>query len=265
MKLNRVVRCRSVEVIIMKIRLSISLTFLLIGLVSFSTLVSSQGTPSPLGIIPTPTPGALTVNVWTDKSVYVVGETLRVYYSVNQSAFIYLYDIQPDGVVRLIFPNAYSQNNFVSAGTHILPDGTYQFLVTPPTGVEQLQIFASLSPLSITPSYYREPFPMVAPDPNAAMNKIQGHIMGITPTPTWATGWTSFTITAPSYIPPSGYPPPPPPYYPPFFGWWFPGGGWYWECGEWHYGMPPSGWYWYFGPDGKWHFRIRIRIGAGDP
>lgn len=246
----------------MKARLSISLTLVLIGLVAASAIVMADGAPNPLGITPTPTPGQnLTVGVWTDKSTYMVGETMRVYFRVNQPAYIYLYDIQPDGIVRLVFPNAFSQSNFVYAGAHVLPDRpSYQFSVTYPTGVEQLQIFASLAPLSLTPQSYREPFPMATP------GEIQGHIMGITPTPTWAMGWTTFTITAPtySYAPPPRYTPPQyPPCCPPFFGGGVPG-SWYWGCGEWHHGTPPSGWYWYFGPDCKWHFSIRIRIGTGD-
>jgi len=183
------------------------------------------------------------VNVWTDKSTYAVGETLRVYYTVSQSAYIYLYDIQSDGIVRLVFPNAYSQSNFVSAGTHVLPDhSSYQYSVTYPTGLEKLQIFASPVPLSLTPNAYGEPFPMTTP------GEIQGRIMGIMPTPTWVTAWVSFTVNAPpsyGYSPPAyGYTPPYgyPPSSAPFYGW--PGG------------------YWCFGPDGKWHFSIRIRIGG---
>lgn len=180
----------------MKRWLSVLLVFLLIGIVGAATCAWAQGPPSPLGIVPTPTPQPLTINVWTDKSTYVVGETMRVYYTVNQPAYIYLYDIQPDGGVRLVFPNAYSQDNFVSAGTHVLPDHpSYHYTVTHPTGVEKLQIFASLTPLALAPSRYGESFPKAAP------NEIQGHIMGITPQPacppTWATAWTSFKITAP--------------------------------------------------------------------
>jgi hypothetical protein len=244
-------------VIKMKTRLSLILTVLLIGLTGGSILATAEGVPSPLGIIPTPNPGSLTVNVWTNKSTYMVGETAQIYFTVNQPAYIYLYDLQPDGVVRLVFPNAYSQNNYVGAGTHVLPDANYQFVITPPTGLEQLQIFASLTPLALRPNVYNEPYPRVAPQ------GIQGQIMGITPQATWATAWTSFTIIA-GY----GYTPPPPSYtpppycypYPPFFGWGS-GGTWYWENGEWHCGIPSSGWYWYFGPDGRWHFRIHIHFG----
>jgi len=210
----------------MKTRLTISLTFLLIGLVGTSAVMAAQGPPRPLGIVPTPISRPLTVNVWTDKSTYAVGETMRVYFNVNQPAYIYLYDIQPDGVVRRVFPNIYSQSNFVSGGTHVLPDRpSYHYRVTHPTRVEKLRILASLSPLAVTPSTYSEPFPMATP------REIRCRTMGITAKPTRTTAWASFTITAPTY----SYTPPPPRCKParpsppcsPFFRSCFPGWSWW--------------------------------------
>jgi len=255
----------------MKTRLRTIPVLLLFVLLGASVLVAAEGQPSPLGIVPSPTPGSLSVSVWTNKSTYVVGETAQIYFTVNQPAYVYLYDLQPDGVIRLVFPNAYSQSNYVGPGTHVLPDGNYQFMITPPLGVERLQLIASPTPLNLAPSLYSEPYPQATPE------GIQGHIMGITPTPTYATAWTSFTIVGGGYgygyTPPATYPTPPPytiqpqpcPSCPPSPGW-FPGGSWYWHNGSWVFGIPgsTSGWYWYCGPDGKWHFTLRIRIGTGD-
>ncbi len=234
---------------------------LAVGLLALAGVTAAQGQPAPLGIVPQPTPQPLTVNIWTDKSSYLIGETMTIFFSVNQAAYIYIYDIQPDGIVRLIFPNAYSQANFVSAGTHSLPDGMYKFTVAPPAGTEQLQIFASPVNLGLAPSSFGEPYPMAGSNPGSASNQIQAQIMGIVPEPAWATGWTSFTIHAQGY----GYPPPasypaPPSFFPPFFG--YPGGTWYYENGAWHYGVPNSGWYWSFGSDGRWHFRIVFHFGG---
>jgi len=238
----------------MKSKRKLFVTFLLIGFLATSTVLGVQGPPSPLGIVPTPTPQPLTVNVWTDKSAYSVGEAMRVFFNVNQPAYIYLYDIQPDGIVRLVFPNAYSQSNFVSAGNHVLPDSpSYHFTVHEPSGVEKLQIIASVNPLTLAPSSFGEPFPMAAPE------AIQGQIMGITPEPCeplWTTAWTSFTIIAPSPPPstscqscyrpsPPSYQPAPPCYQPctpcfpffPFFGGCFRGSN---CCGptiRFHFGM----------------------------
>jgi hypothetical protein len=244
---------------------------LLLGILAISGIAAVASQPAPLGLIIDPEPSEMSVSVWTNKPSYVIGENVTIFFNVSRPAYVYIYDIQPDGVVRLIFPNAYSQNNFVSAGTHSLPDGLYKFTVAPPTGTEQLQIIAS--PLSLgLEQPFGEPFPMVGSNPSAATDDIQAHIMGIIPEPNYVTAWASFIISGyyspptptppytPPYTPPSYYPPNPFYPYPPFYG--FPGGNWYWDGSEWHYGVPPSGWYWYWGPDGKWHFRIRICFGC---
>lgn len=222
----------------------------------------AQSGVAPLGIVPTPTPtpGPIAATITTNKTTYVIGENVTITYTVSLPAYVYIYDIQPDGIVRLIFPNQYSQGNYVSAGTHYLPDGAYRFTVYPPTGTEQLQIIASGVPLSLGPTTYSEPFPMVGSNPGAAAMGIQAQIKGIIPEPQWVTAWTSFVIVSYSYTPPT------PPYggyyyYPPFAG--VPGGTWYWDGTQWVYGMPPSGFYWYFGTDGKWHLKISFHFNFG--
>lgn len=255
--------CTLREVIKMKSTAMRFVLLLLIGLVAMSALVVAQGTPAPLGIVPTPTPQPLTVSIWTDKTMYVIGESATIYFTVSERSYIYIYDIQPDGVVRLIFPNAYSQGNYVSAGTHALPDGLYQFTVAPPTGTEQLQIIASPLDLGLNPHAFYEPFPLVGTNPQTATNEIQVQIMGIVPEPTYVSDWTSFQIvTSYGYTPPAPSYYPYPPLYPPFYG--YPGATWYWGNGEWHFGVPASGWYWVFGSDGSWHFRITFHFGIGD-
>jgi hypothetical protein len=234
---------------------------LLVGLFAVSAIAAANGSVAPLGLIPTPTPPTpdpLSVSIWTNKAQYAIGENATIYFSVNRPAYVYIYDIEPSGVVRRIFPNQYSQYNFVSAGTHSLPDGLYKFTVAPPAGTEQLQIFASPVPLNLASMPYGEPFPMVGPDPGSAGADIQAHIMGIVPEPVWATAWTSFLIVASyGYSPPSS-----PPFFPPFFG--FTGGTWFWENGAWYYGFPGTGGFWFWGPDGQWHFRISFHFEFGD-
>ena len=242
------------------------LGILLVGIVALSGIVAVASSPAPLGLIIDPTPDPLSVSIWTDKSSYVVGENATIFFNVSQPAFVYIYDIQPDGVVRLIFPNAYSQSNYVSPGTHSLPDGLYKFRVAEPIGVEQLQIIASPVSLGLEMSY-GEPFPMVGPSADAATGNIQAQIMGIIPEPDYATAWTSFTIIA-AYTPPAPTQPSAPPSYfpwspscPPFVG--YPGGSWYWDGCQWQCGVPSSGWYWYWGSDCTWHLKIRICFGFG--
>jgi len=168
-------------------------------LLLFTVTVLAQQS-SPLGLNPEPVVEPLAVQVWMDKGSYVEGEAAQIMFSVNQPAYVYILNIQSDGIVRLIFPNAYSQQNFVSAGVHTLPDGLYQFLITPPAGTDHLQILATLAPLQFDASSTSEPYPIVGQDPNAALDAIQVQIQGIsgeaTCTPQWATDWCSFTISA---------------------------------------------------------------------
>jgi hypothetical protein len=264
-----------------------ALLLLLVALVTLSaTAAADNGGVAPLGIIPTPTPtpNPLTVSIWTNKTSYVFGEYVTIYYTVSQAAYVYIYDIQPDGVVRLIFPNGYSQANYASAGTHTLPDTwAYRFEVTPPAGTEQLQIFASPVPLALAQGGYSSsnPYPMVGTSPESA----GVHIKGIIPTDPqqaqWVTAWTSLQIMSSyGYTPPGGayiYPTPTPtpspspgPGYggyvpwmqPPYPG--IPGGAWYWYNGQWYQGTPCSGWYWHFAPDCScWHLRLVIRLFGG--
>ncbi len=143
---------------------------------------------APLGIVPTPTPSPLSATIATNKTSYVIGENVIITYTISMPAYVYIYDIQPDGIVRLIFPNQYSMSNYKPAGTHSLPDGAYKFTAYPPTGTEQLQIIASGVPLNLAPTAYSEPFPMVGPNPGVAAMGIQAQIKGILPEPLWATG-----------------------------------------------------------------------------
>ncbi len=232
----------------------------MIGLVGPSALVNAQAFP--LGILPTPAPSetSVFVGVWTQESSYEVGEALIIHFSVSQPAFVYIFDLQPDGVVRLAFPNAYSQNNYVLSGTYTIPDGPYDLRVHPPAGVEELLIFASLTPLPITPGGPGDPFPVFASDPNDAMYQLKSLLLGIFPTPAWETGWTAFAITGESTestLPSSPIDLPAfPPTYPPFIG--YAGDAWYWQNGQWFSGIPADGWYWYYGLDSSWHLCLQI-------
>ncbi|MCR4404121.1 MAG: DUF4384 domain-containing protein [Candidatus Acetothermia bacterium] len=162
---------------------------------------ASQGT-SPLGIVPTPS--ALQVNIWVDKAVYQPGEYITIHYSVNQAAYVYIIDIDAAGYARLVFPNAYSQNNYVGAGEHVLPDKpTYRFLVVPPYGTEYVQAIASTQPLCLDVQGFREAFPLLGTDPS----QVGAQIQGIIPVGETATAWTSFQV---GYVTPPPPPPPPP-------------------------------------------------------
>ncbi len=153
---------------------------------SLFTMAGLSDGVAPLGIIPTPPEStALQVNIWVDRGAYAVGESIIIRYSVNKPAYIYIWDITPDGQANQLFPNTLpgGSGNYVGAGEHIVP-GNWQ--VAPPLGTEYLQILATTSPV--------DPFAAFTGDPQALQAQIQVQILGILPETERSWNFTSFDI-----------------------------------------------------------------------
>ncbi|HDS29225.1 MAG TPA: DUF4384 domain-containing protein, partial [Candidatus Acetothermia bacterium] len=160
----------------------------------------AQDTVVPLGIIPSPPPsGELEVRIWVDKPAYQLGEQITIRYSVNKPAYIYIWDIQPDGVAHRLFPypSSTAPQTPVQAGEHILapPPGSPAWIIAPPTGTEYLQILATTSPVN--------PFAYFSSDPAQFQAQIQAQILGILPANEQSWDFTSFDILN---TPPPSYP-----------------------------------------------------------
>jgi PKD repeat protein len=150
---------------------------------------------APKGIIPTPPEStALQVSIWVDRGAYAVGESITIHYSVNKPAYVYIWDVTPDGQANQFFPNtsvAGGTANYVAAGEHTVP-GSWQ--VAPPVGTEYLQILATTSPV--------DPFVAFTGDPQALQAQVEAQILGILPVTERTWNFTSFDIvqgSAPSY------------------------------------------------------------------
>ncbi|WP_457631144.1 PEGA domain-containing protein [Oceanithermus sp.] len=127
---------------------------LLLGALAFA-----QATVSPQGIIVNPKPGDLRVKVWVDKdpgrtgnAVYQIGEKIKISVTVNRAAYVYLFNVNADGTIDLILPNAYDRNNRLSAGevrTFPPPGARYEYTITGPEGENYVLALASLRPLSM--------------------------------------------------------------------------------------------------------------------
>ncbi|MFC2095691.1 DUF4384 domain-containing protein [Candidatus Bipolaricaulota bacterium] len=230
------------------------LALLIVGcsIAGTSTLVAQT---FPLGLLPvSPDSGdPLSAFVWTMDSVFEIGDPIEIHLAVSRAAFVYLFDLQPDGLVRMLFPNAYSVNNYLTTSV-VLPDGGYQLTAFPPTGIEELLVFASTNPLPITLGTPTDPFPLLAASPEAAIDQLVTLLASIDPTTTWAVGWMAIQITGDLEPEPIEEEPvlvtaPPP--LPPFAG--LPGDAWYIVDSGWHSGFPTEGWYWYFGLESRWH------------
>lgn len=126
----------------------------LLGLVAYATPVLS-----PQGIIVNPVPTDLEVQTWVDRdpsglgnSTYFFGDKIQIYTRVNQSAYVYLFNINADGQIDLILPNTFSPNNYLRAGeTRVFPEAgaRYEFTISGPAGVDQVLAVASRQPLSL--------------------------------------------------------------------------------------------------------------------
>ena len=180
--------------------------FLLFVIIAFG--LTAAGQVAPLGIyVEPPAPEGLTVRVWMDKPVYAVGESVQATFQINKAAYIYIWDIEPTGTVRQIFPNQYDSNNYFQAGVHRIPTaGTaYRLAVTPPTGTEWLQIMAVTRPAT---SVFGSgsalfPFPVLGQNPTAWSAHLRVQVQGIAPSQAdRAFDFTKFEIisgTAPTY------------------------------------------------------------------
>lgn len=163
---------------------------------------SALGQVEPLGIVVEPPAGDLTVTITTDKPAYAVGEAVRITFTLNRPAYVYIWDIPPDGNVTQIFPNYYDPQNYFPAGTHTVPTPgkTYVLRVQPPLGTEWLQIMATTEPVPAFSGYSPgSPFPLLGADPESWGVQV----LGLVPEPTQrAFDFTSFEIVA---SPPPGF------------------------------------------------------------
>ncbi|MEF2278641.1 DUF4384 domain-containing protein [Deinococcus sp. YIM 134068] len=111
-------------------------------------------------IIVNPVPTELTVKVWTDRTAngtqaanYAPGERIRLYTSVNQDSYVYLFNVDPQGNVDLILPNRYrSGANFLKANTtKAFPEAgdPFTFDIAAPYGLNKVLALASRTPLNL--------------------------------------------------------------------------------------------------------------------
>ena len=111
-------------------------------------------------IIVNPVQTSLNVKVWTDRDAsgaqtpnYFVGDKIRIYTSVNQDAYVYLFNVDPNGQVDLILPNRYAGGaNYVRAGTvKAFPSSQdrFTFDIAAPYGLNKVLALASKSQLNL--------------------------------------------------------------------------------------------------------------------
>ena len=114
-------------------------------------------------IIVNPVQTTLSARVWVNRDTtgnaipnYRVGERITLYTSVNENAYVYLFNVNPDGTTDQILPNRYSAragNNYVRAGqTRAFPAAGDQFTfdVSGSAGLNKVLVVASRRPLNLS-------------------------------------------------------------------------------------------------------------------
>ncbi|MBI1744915.1 DUF4384 domain-containing protein [Candidatus Acetothermia bacterium] len=151
---------------------------------------------APLGIVAQPSD--LTVTVATDKAGYAIGEKVRITGALNQSAYLYIVDVDAANKASLAFPNAFSPVNQRAAGGYSLPDKIgYNFTVVPPSGTEYLYAIASTQPLNLDLLFSAaNPFASLG-NPQQATALIQGALKALAPNAKSAVAFTSFQVLSP--------------------------------------------------------------------
>ena len=117
-----------------------------------------------------------TIDIWTDKKSYRMGEEIRFYFHSDRDCYLTLIDYETNGNVKVLFPNRYHQNNFIKAGrTYVIPGSEYGFKlkIEAPPGIERIKAIATTEPLSLFDLDFRKDlFPPVERTNTLSMRAI---------------------------------------------------------------------------------------------
>ncbi|THF86504.1 DUF4384 domain-containing protein [Deinococcus sp. KSM4-11] len=111
-------------------------------------------------IIVNPVPTSLSVQVWVNRDPYGngtpsyrIGENISVSARVSEDAYVYLFNINPDGTTDQILPNRLGGGNYVRAGqvrTFPSAGDNFQFNIAGPYGLNKVLVIASRHQLNLS-------------------------------------------------------------------------------------------------------------------
>ncbi len=142
------------------------------------------------------TPSQLSISISTDKTSYRIGERLQIFLRIGAQAYIYVFDVDPAGRLSQVFPNAFSRQNLLNAGTYTLPDGPYTLVISGPEGTEYLHAVAITQPVNLGLDGLRNTAWL---NPETFRAELARRIQSVAPSATWTSAFTSFQVgtTAP--------------------------------------------------------------------
>ncbi len=183
---------------------------LTLGAASAAPKISAQS------IIVNPVQGDLGVRVWTDRDPggnrtpsYRVGDRIRIYTSVSDDAYVYLFNVNPDGSIDQILPNRYASGaNFVKANTTKVFPGSgdgFTFDIAAPYGINKVLALASETPLNLDRiSQFRsgQPFADVAVKGQNNLAQALSIVVNPVPQDSWVTDTATYSVARPSSVTP---------------------------------------------------------------
>jgi PKD repeat protein len=153
------------------------------------------GGPPPGVIIKNPAESELSITVEMGRGVYVEKATAAEFirFKLSQSAFVYLYEVRPNGEVRLLFPNRAASNNFLAAGEYAFPEDFMPGFPISAEGTHYVQVIATLLPVELSPG--GELFRLLGTDPDVVRRGVESLIAqsGLTAIQ-WAANWTQYRV-----------------------------------------------------------------------
>ncbi len=146
----------------------------------------------------------LAFTVATNKSVYTVGEPVRVTVTLSRASYLYLIELDAAGRAILIFPNWRDTNPQVPAGTTQFPRSTtYAYIASEPVGSEQIVGFAADRAIPFFPTSYPAGYPILSTNGPLFLSQVRNWLAANLPTGVWAEASAPFTIQAAANIPPT--------------------------------------------------------------
>lgn len=188
-----------------------------------SAVTGSAYAPSVNSIIINPSQPYQT-SIWTDRGNYNIGDKVGIGFRVAKASYVYVFSIDANGAVRMIFPNIYSNDNRMMANqTYALPDNNkYNLTIGGPNGTDQLVLISTPSRITDTDwlvqSLNGSSFaPQININITADGFMIQLKSVAISPVfrNNWSSAYTSYTVGGVSSIvtpPPVVIPPISPPW-----------------------------------------------------
>ena len=170
---------------------ALGMSLVLLGGVALAQEGAPQGV-QPTPVQPTPAqPGGLWIKLElpAGRSAYALGEHIRLAFTINQPAYVYIFDIPPNQQVLNIFPNQYSalsKSMPLPAGQYVLPDNnTYNLTVTETGGLgrEYFGAIASKKPLKLAEAGRYVLGAVLGKNAASFQSKVQAAIQGVEPTP----------------------------------------------------------------------------------